>query len=58
MADKNSALTGLPPLEEDDVIDFGSSTHSADHEADSEVDDRYPTHSISDDEEDSTISTF
>ena len=52
MVDKNAALPGLPPPEPDDVIDFGSATVCEDHASDSEVDDRYPAHTVSDDDED------
>lgn len=55
MADKKSALPGLPPPEEDDVIDFGSSTMRYDHESDSDVDDRYPTRTVPDDDDDGKI---
>ena len=57
MADKDSALPGLPPPEEDDVIDFGSSTMYEDGQSGSEADDGFRAHTASDDEEDGKIST-
>ena len=52
MAHKDSALPGLPPPEADDVIDFGTSTMNEDRESDSDPDDGFRAHTVSDDEED------
>ncbi|KAF6238628.1 hypothetical protein HO173_003134 [Letharia columbiana] len=46
MADKDSALPGLPPLEEDEVYEFEGQV------SDSELDDGFLAHTVSDDEDD------
>lgn len=56
MAHKDSALPGLPPPDEDDVIDFGSSTMNQDRESDFDPDDGFRAHTVSDGEEDGKIS--
>lgn len=56
MADKDSALPGLPPPEEDEVIEFGSLGANEDHKPESELDDEFLAHTVSDGEEDSNIS--
>ena len=55
MADKDSTLPVLP-VAENEVIDFGSSAVNEDHESDSEPDDGFLAHTVSDDEEDGKIS--
>lgn len=49
MADKDSALPGLPPLEEDEVYEFEGQV------SDSELDDGFLAHTVSDDEDDGKI---
>lgn len=49
MADKDWALPGLPPLEEDEVYEFESQV------SDSELDDGFLAHTVSDDEDDGKI---
>ena len=57
MTNKKAALPGLPPPDEDDVIDFGSSAVTEDRASDGEPEDRFLAHSASDSEEDGKIST-
>ena len=56
MADKDSALPGLPPPEEDEVIELGSLGVNEDHKPESELDDEFLAHTVSDGEEDNKIS--
>ena len=55
MSDKKSALPGLPPPE-DEVLEFASSAVAGGQESDSELDDEYAAHTVSDDEDDSKTS--
>lgn len=58
MTDKKAALPGLPPPEEEsEVIEFGSSSAVAEDrdDRDREPDDRFQTHSASDDEDEGKI---
>ncbi|KAL9070524.1 MAG: hypothetical protein Q9161_004821 [Pseudevernia consocians] len=52
MADKDSRIPGLPPLEQDEVLEFESSALTEDQESDPELDDRFLSHTASGDEDD------
>lgn len=54
MADKKSALPGLPPPE-DEVLEFDSAPVAEDKESDPEPDDEFPAHTAPGDEEDGMI---
>ena len=59
MTDKKAALPGLPPPEDDDVLEFESAAVTEDPAPGHEVEDRHQTHTASDDEEDGkTSDTF
>ena len=55
MTDKKAAIPGLPPPEEDEVLEFASSAVTEDRDPDSEPEDRFLSHTASDSEEEGKI---
>ena len=51
MTDKKAALPGLPPPEEDEVLQFESSAATEDQVSDRELDDGFLAHNAVDDED-------
>lgn len=58
MADKDSTIPGLPPLEEDQVLEFESSAVTEDQESNPELDDGFLGHTASGDEDDGKLPTL
>ena len=56
MTDKKAALPGLPPPEEDEVLQFQSSAATEDRNSEREMGDGFLAHSALDDEDDGKIS--
>lgn len=57
MADKKSALPGLPPVE-DEVLNFESSAVAEGQHSDSELHDGFLAHTVSDDAEEGKLSNL
>ena len=57
MPDKKAALPGLPPPEEE-VLEFESSTAAEDQDVNHELDEAFPAHIASDNNEDGKMANF